>query len=85
MWRALDQRTPGNAAQQLPFDRDLAAGRRPQALCVNDSADSCVTFLNYWTEPGWSATPVGTCPAPPPPGSDTGTCQVLEYTGPGST
>lgn len=67
-------------AYRVPFDRDLAAGRRPQAPCVNDSAESCVTFLTYWTEPGWSTTPVGACPAPPPPGSTADTCLVLEFT-----
>lgn len=67
------------AAYRVPFDRDLAAGRRPQALCVNDSPDTCATFLNYWTEPGWSTTPVGDCPAPPLPGATPGTCSVLVF------
>lgn len=71
------------AAYRRPFEQDIAAGRRPQSLCVNDSAASCVTYLNYWTEPGWSTTPVGTCPAPPLPGTD-GTCLVLEFAGPRS-
>lgn len=69
------------AAYRGPLDQDLAAGRRPRAVCVNDSADSCVTFLNYWTRAGWSTTPVGTCPAPPPPGQQEGSCLVLEYAG----
>jgi hypothetical protein len=68
-------------AYRRPFDQDLAAGRRPQAVCVNDSADACVTYLNHWTEPGGSTTPEGPCPAPPQPGND-GTCLVLEFTGP---
>lgn len=76
-------RSDGDAtAYRKPFERDLAAGRPPQALCINDSTDSCVTFLNYWTEPGWSTDTVATCPAPPPPGSTAGTCVVLEFDSP---
>lgn len=75
-------RSDGNpAAYRAPFDRDLSADRRPRAICVNDSADSCATYLTYWTEPGWSTTPVGTCPAPPLPDASAGTCVVLEFTG----
>lgn len=67
---------PGTARRW--FDDDLAAGRRPRAICLNDSTDSCVTYLNYWTAPGWSTTAVATCVAPPL-GADPGTCEVLEF------
>ena len=53
-------------------------------MCVNDATAICRTYLDYWTEPGWTVTDL-TCPVPPveqvlgsPPMQQ---CRVLEFTG----
>jgi hypothetical protein len=71
------------AAYRQKLDDQLLAGARPRAICVNDSVESCVTYLTYWTAPGWSAVPDGSCPVPEQPeGSTTASCQVLQFAGP---
>lgn len=62
---------------------ELATGRTPTAMCVNDDIAVCTTYLDYWTEPGWTVTD-GTCPVPAaeqllgsPPVPQ---CRILEFT-----
>ena len=73
------------AAYRERFDADLSSGTAPRAMCVNQTDDFCTTYLDYWTEPGWTFTGE-TCPVPGPTpqlGSPPqSTCRVLEYTGP---
>jgi len=61
---------------------ELAAGRTPTAMCVNDDITVCTTYLDFWTERGWSVTD-RTCPVPPaeqllgsPPVPQ---CRILEF------
>lgn len=73
---------PDRYEQRL--DALLAAGTAPQALCLNDSADSCVAELDRWTRPGWQVVPHADCPvAEPPPYADTAqrACLMLTFTG----
>lgn len=72
------------AAYLAAFERDLEGEGTPRAICVNDATSACVTYLEYWTRPGWVATDE-TCPVPgdspllgsPPQRS----CVVIEYSG----
>jgi hypothetical protein len=68
---------------EAALDRELAeSDGPPRAICVGDSSTNCVTYLEYWTRPGWREVP-GECPAPndggrhgipPQPG-----CRLLEF------
>ena len=51
------------AAYKEAFDDELKAGRTPKALCVNETDSFCRTYLDYWTQKGWTATGT-TCPVP---------------------
>jgi hypothetical protein len=70
------------AAYLARFEQDLAQGT-PRALCIEDTADNCRIYLDYWTKPGWTEVPGLSCPGPTPPmgGQGVPECQVLEYTG----
>lgn len=63
---------------------ELAAGRTPTAMCLNDATAICGAYLDYWTEPGWTVTDL-TCPVPPveqllgsPPMPQ---CHIMQFTG----
>lgn len=67
------------------FEEELAESDGPPlALCVNDATTTCVTYLEYWTRPGWIETDQS-CPVPGPTGQlgypEVRRCVVLEYTG----
>jgi hypothetical protein len=71
-------------AYRRKLDAELIAGSRPRAICVDDTVESCVSYLSYWTAPGWSAVADLTCPAPERPAGDDSaepTCRILEFTG----
>ena len=60
------------------------AGKTPTAMCVNEETTICTTYLDHWTERGWTVTDL-TCPVPPveqllgsPPVHQ---CRVLEFAG----
>ncbi|HET9649963.1 MAG TPA: hypothetical protein VFP34_17250, partial [Microlunatus sp.] len=66
------------------LDELMTAGEIPRALCVNDSADSCVAELDRWTRPGWRVVANSGCPiAEPPPYAGTleGACLEVEFAG----
>lgn len=60
-------KTAGNRADyRAVLDRQIAMKGRAGALCVNDTARSCIGYLDYWTRPGWRVSPGRVrCPAPP--------------------
>jgi len=62
----------------------VRAGKTPTAMCVNEETTICTTYLDHWTERGWTVTDL-TCPVPPveqllgsPPVHQ---CRVLEFAG----
>jgi hypothetical protein len=68
------------------LDDELSRNGMAQALCVNESVESCVSFLEAWTRPGWRALDTNDrCPAPPllgppgPGGTSRPKCRVLIY------
>lgn len=71
-------------AYKQAFDDELKAGRTPKALCINETDSFCETYLDYWTQKGWTATTT-TCPVPgnvPQLGNPAErTCRVMAYSG----
>lgn len=71
------------AAYQAALDRELAeSDGPPRAMCVDEEISVCVTYLEYWTRPGWQEVP-GDCPVPisnPLNGSPpVQACRLLEF------
>jgi hypothetical protein len=73
------------AAYQARFEADLASGLPVRALCVEDSVADCQSYLDYWTQPGWTEVTGVTCPVPGSTpalgGPKDRVCRTLEYTG----
>jgi hypothetical protein len=71
-------------AYKQAFHDLLQAGRTPTALCINETDSFCETYLDYWTQKGWSPTSM-TCPVPgdvPQLGKPAErTCRVMTYSG----
>ena len=71
-------------AYKQAFDDELKAGKAPTALCINETDEFCETYLDYWTQKGWTATST-TCPVPgvvPQLGNPPErTCRVMTYSG----
>lgn len=71
-------------ANRRVLDEQVDKSGVAKALCVNQAVSVCVTYLSYWTRPGWESTRT-TCPAPPPiapadtSGSTARKCKVLVY------
>ncbi len=79
----IGSRTDGDAAAYpAALDRALADPQSPpRAICVGQAVSTCLTFLDYWTRPGWREV-AGNCPVPPRtprlPLSQR-TCKILEF------
>ena len=72
------------ANYRAALDRELAKGDGPpKAVCVGEELSVCITYLEYWTRPGWHEVP-GECPIPisnPLNGSPpVQACRLLEFT-----
>ena len=72
------------ANYRAALDRELAeSDGPPKAVCVGEEMSVCITYLEYWTRPGWHEVP-GECPIPisnqlngsPPVQA----CRLLEFT-----
>jgi hypothetical protein len=74
----------GDPASYLAaLDRELAENDGPpKAICVDEEMSVCITYLEYWTRPGWHEVP-GECPIPisnPLNGSPpVEACRLLEF------
>ena len=75
----------GNPANyRAALDRELAeSDGPPRAICVDEELSVCITYLEYWTRPGWHEV-AGECPIPvsnPLNGSPpVQACRLLEFT-----
>lgn len=68
---------------EAALDHELAEGDGPpKAVCVDDEITSCISYLEYWTRPGWREV-AGECPIPisnPANGSPpVEACRLLEF------
>lgn len=74
------------AEYQARFRADLAGGGTSRAICLDQTADYCALFLDYWTAPGWTAenTPCPSTGSDPVLGEQQEkSCRVLRFTGAG--